>query len=41
LNFFHTILGERLDGVTSEAAAQKLRGTAGTSVKVKVHSVII
>ncbi|XP_061963330.1 carboxyl-terminal-processing peptidase 3, chloroplastic isoform X2 [Populus nigra] len=32
------INGERLDGVTSEAAAQKLRGTAGTSVKVKVHS---
>ncbi|KAF9679681.1 hypothetical protein SADUNF_Sadunf06G0039800 [Salix dunnii] len=32
------INGERLDGFTSEAAAQKLRGTAGTSVKVKVHS---
>ncbi|CAK7342490.1 unnamed protein product [Dovyalis caffra] len=32
------INGERLDGVDSEAAAQKLRGIAGTSVKVKVHS---
>lgn len=33
--------GERLDGVDSEAAAQKLRGHAGTNVTVKVHSVII
>ena len=33
--------GERLDGVDSEAAAQKLRGRAGTIVTVKVHSVII
>lgn len=35
------ISGERLDGVDSEAAAQKLRGRAGTIVTVKVHSVII
>ncbi|XP_044469041.1 carboxyl-terminal-processing peptidase 3, chloroplastic-like isoform X2 [Mangifera indica] len=33
------INGERLDGVDSEAAAQKLRGHAGTSVTVKLHSV--
>ncbi|KAK6149181.1 hypothetical protein DH2020_016706 [Rehmannia glutinosa] len=33
------INGERLDGVASEAAAQKLRGRVGTSVTVKVHSV--
>lgn len=32
--------GERLDGVDSEAAALKLRGRAGTSVTLKVHSVI-
>ncbi|KAK4581592.1 hypothetical protein RGQ29_024980 [Quercus rubra] len=32
------INGERLDGVDSEAAAQKLRGRAGTIVTVKVHS---
>lgn len=32
------INGERLDGVASEAAALKLRGRAGTSVTVKVHS---
>ncbi|KAH7512449.1 hypothetical protein FEM48_Zijuj12G0091900 [Ziziphus jujuba var. spinosa] len=30
--------GERLDGVDGEAAAQKLRGRAGTTVTVKVHS---
>ncbi|KAL7097972.1 hypothetical protein ACP275_10G176000 [Erythranthe tilingii] len=33
------INGERLDGVASEAAAQKLRGHVGTTVTVKVHSV--
>lgn len=33
--------GERLDGIDSEAAAQRLRGNAGTTVTVKVHSVII
>lgn len=33
--------GERLDGIDSEAAALKLRGRAGTSVTVKVHSVSI
>ncbi|XP_015866140.2 carboxyl-terminal-processing peptidase 3, chloroplastic [Ziziphus jujuba] len=32
------INGERLDGVDGEAAAQKLRGRAGTTVTVKVHS---
>lgn len=32
------INGERLDGVDSEAAAQKLRGRAGTTVTVKVQS---
>ncbi|KAI3472104.1 hypothetical protein Pfo_029430 [Paulownia fortunei] len=32
------INGERLDGVASEAAAQKLRGRVGTTVTVKVHS---
>ncbi|XP_074306950.1 carboxyl-terminal-processing peptidase 3, chloroplastic [Silene latifolia] len=32
------INGERLDGVGSEAAAQKLRGRAGTTVRVKIHS---
>ncbi|XP_022151662.1 carboxyl-terminal-processing peptidase 3, chloroplastic [Momordica charantia] len=31
------INGERLDGVDSEAAAQKLRGRVGTIVTVKVH----
>ncbi|KAF7818998.1 carboxyl-terminal-processing peptidase 3, chloroplastic [Senna tora] len=30
------INGERLDGIDSEAAAQKLRGNAGTTVTVKV-----
>ncbi|MCD9646005.1 Carboxyl-terminal-processing peptidase 3, chloroplastic [Datura stramonium] len=30
-------IGERLDGVDSETAAQKLRGRAGTIVTVKVH----
>ncbi|KAI3471570.1 hypothetical protein Pfo_028220, partial [Paulownia fortunei] len=35
------INGERLDGVASEAAAQKLRGRVGTTVTVKVHSVKI
>ncbi|KAA3465207.1 carboxyl-terminal-processing peptidase 3, chloroplastic isoform X1 [Gossypium australe] len=29
--------GQRLDGVDSEAAAQRLRGQAGTSVTVKLH----
>lgn len=29
--------GERLEGVGSEAAAQKLRGRAGTTVTVKIH----
>lgn len=32
--------GERLDGFNSEAAAQKLRGRAGTAVTVKLQSVI-
>ncbi|KAK9725762.1 hypothetical protein RND81_05G167300 [Saponaria officinalis] len=32
------INGERLDGVGSETAAQKLRGRAGTTVRVKIHS---
>lgn len=32
------INGERLDGIGSEAAAQKLRGQVGTTVTVKVHS---
>ncbi|KAG9443063.1 hypothetical protein H6P81_018917 [Aristolochia fimbriata] len=31
--------GERLDGVDSESAVQRLRGVAGTIVTVKVHSV--
>lgn len=31
--------GERLDGVDSETAAQKLRGRVGTIVTVKVHDV--
>ncbi|KAL3341604.1 hypothetical protein AABB24_025913 [Solanum stoloniferum] len=31
------INGERLDGVDSETAAQKLRGLAGTTVTVKIH----
>ncbi|KAK4775961.1 hypothetical protein SAY87_023922 [Trapa incisa] len=30
--------GERLDGVDSETAAQKLRGRAGTTVTLKIHS---
>ncbi|KZV24796.1 hypothetical protein F511_34769, partial [Dorcoceras hygrometricum] len=33
--------GERLDGVASETAAQKLRGRVGTTVTVKVNSVSI
>ncbi|XP_051151621.1 carboxyl-terminal-processing peptidase 3, chloroplastic [Andrographis paniculata] len=33
------INGERLDGMASEAAAQKLRGHTGTTVTVKVHTV--
>ncbi|XVE96017.1 hypothetical protein REPUB_Repub02eG0185400 [Reevesia pubescens] len=33
------INGQRLDGVDSEAAAQRLRGKAGTSVTVKLHTV--
>ncbi|KAF7146859.1 hypothetical protein RHSIM_Rhsim03G0012100 [Rhododendron simsii] len=33
------INGESLDGIDSEAAAQKLRGRAGTSVTVKLHNV--
>ncbi|KAJ9548362.1 hypothetical protein OSB04_020905 [Centaurea solstitialis] len=32
------INGERLDGVSGEVAAQKLRGHVGTSVTVKVHN---
>ncbi|KAA8517035.1 hypothetical protein F0562_017147 [Nyssa sinensis] len=32
------INGERLDGIDNEAAAQKLRGRAGTTVTVKLHS---
>ncbi|KAL6987093.1 Carboxyl-terminal-processing peptidase 3, chloroplastic [Sarracenia purpurea var. burkii] len=32
------INGERLDGIDSEAAAQRLRGRAGTTVTVKLHS---
>ncbi|KAM7263912.1 hypothetical protein ACFE04_001595 [Oxalis oulophora] len=32
------INGERLDGVDSEGAALRLRGRAGTSVTIKVHS---
>ncbi|XP_057982431.1 carboxyl-terminal-processing peptidase 3, chloroplastic [Malania oleifera] len=32
------INGERLDGVDSETAAQKLRGRVGTTVTVKLHS---
>ncbi|XVF56088.1 hypothetical protein PTKIN_Ptkin06aG0088800 [Pterospermum kingtungense] len=31
------INGQKLDGVDSEAAAQRLRGQAGTSVTVKLH----
>ncbi|KHG12706.1 Carboxyl-terminal-processing protease [Gossypium arboreum] len=33
----HLVSGQRLDGVDSEAAAQRLRGKAGTSVTVKLH----
>jgi len=33
--------GERLDGIDSETAAQRLRGNAGTTVTVKVHRVTI
>ena len=33
--------GENLDGVDTEAAVQKLRGRVGTTVTVKVQSVII
>lgn len=36
---FSGTLGERLDGISSEGAAQKLRGKVGTSVTVKVHRV--
>ncbi|KAK9055490.1 hypothetical protein SSX86_026573 [Deinandra increscens subsp. villosa] len=32
------INGERLNGISGEAAAQKLRGHVGTSVSVKVHN---
>lgn len=32
------INGEKLNGISGEAAAQKLRGHAGTSVTVKVHN---
>ncbi|CAO2831767.1 unnamed protein product [Amaranthus hypochondriacus] len=32
------INGKRVDGISSETAAQKLRGRAGTTVRVKVHS---
>lgn len=34
-------VGERLNGIPSEAAAQKLRGRVGTTVTVKVHTVSI
>lgn len=34
-------LGERLDGISGEGAAQKLRGRVGTTVTVKVSSVNI
>jgi hypothetical protein len=33
--------GERLDGIDSEGAAQRLRGNAGTTVTVKVHCEMI
>lgn len=33
--------GESVDGIDSEAAAQRLRGNAGTTVTVKVHCEII
>lgn len=33
------INGERVKGISGEAAAQKLRGHVGTSVTVKVHNV--
>ena len=33
------IPGQKLDGIDSEAAAQKLRGRVGTSVTVKLKSV--
>lgn len=33
--------GENLDGVDTEVAVQKLRGRVGTTVTVKVQSVII
>ncbi|XP_047335072.1 carboxyl-terminal-processing peptidase 3, chloroplastic-like [Impatiens glandulifera] len=32
------INGEKLDGIDSETAARKLRGNAGTTVTVKIHS---
>ncbi|KAJ7972245.1 Carboxyl-terminal-processing peptidase [Quillaja saponaria] len=32
------LVRERLDGIDSEAAAQRLRGHAGTTVTIKVHS---
>ncbi|KAL7197364.1 hypothetical protein ACSBR2_019990 [Camellia fascicularis] len=35
------INGEKLDGIDSETAAQKLRGRVGTSVTVKLHNVNI
>lgn len=41
LEFCLISLGERLDGVDSETAAQKLRGRAGTTVTVKVHRVSV
>lgn len=33
------INGERVKGISGEAAAQKLKGNVGTSVTVKVHNV--
>ena len=33
------INGERVKGISGEAAAQKLRGHVGTTVTVKVHNV--
>ena len=41
LNALLLTLGEKLEGVGSEAAAQKLRGRAGTSVTITVQSVIL
>lgn len=37
--FLCNFTGQKLDGIDSEAAAQKLRGRVGTSVTVKLKSV--